>query len=190
MSIETTADWEGLREAAKVARKTLDLLSEQVRPGVTTGELDALAAQVFASHGARSAPALVYGFPGIVLISINGEIVHGIPGARRSPPATSSRSMSRWRRMATWSTPPAASSSSRPVRPLDSWSPARLRRFRPPSPWLVPAFASTRSGERWSARFVAEGFLSWRACQGTASVERFMKSRQCRIATTRCSRTS
>jgi methionyl aminopeptidase len=83
MSIETTADWEGLREAAKVARKTLDLLSEQVRPGVTTGELDALAAQVFASHGARSAPALVYGFPGIVLISINDEIVHGIPGPRR-----------------------------------------------------------------------------------------------------------
>jgi methionyl aminopeptidase len=83
MSIESTADWEGLREAAKVARRTLDLLSEQVRPGVTTGELDAMAAQIFATHGARSAPALVYGFPGIVLISVNDEIVHGIPGPRR-----------------------------------------------------------------------------------------------------------
>jgi methionyl aminopeptidase len=62
---------------------TLDALAEQVRPGVTTGALDALAAQLFAAHGARSAPALVYGFPGTVLISINDEIVHGIPGARR-----------------------------------------------------------------------------------------------------------
>ncbi|MBZ5559794.1 MAG: type I methionyl aminopeptidase, partial [Acidobacteriia bacterium] len=43
----------------------------------------ALAAQVFAAHRARSAPALVYGFPGTVLISVNDEIVHGIPGARR-----------------------------------------------------------------------------------------------------------
>jgi methionyl aminopeptidase len=83
MSIESTADWEGLRKAAKVARVTLDVLAAQVRPGVTTGELDATAAQLFAAHGARSAPALVYGFPGTVLISLNDEIVHGIPGARR-----------------------------------------------------------------------------------------------------------
>lgn len=83
MSIESTADWHGLREAARVARLTLDTLPAQVRPGVTTGELDATAAHLFAVHGARSAPALVYGFPGTVLISVNDEIVHGIPGARR-----------------------------------------------------------------------------------------------------------
>ena len=83
MSIESTADWEGLRKAAKVARVTLDVLAAQVRPGVTTGELDATAAQLFAAHGARSAPALVYGFPGTILISVNDEIVHGIPGVRR-----------------------------------------------------------------------------------------------------------
>ncbi len=61
----------------------MDALEAQVRPGVTTGELDATAALLFAAHGARSAPALVYGFPGTVLISVNDEIVHGIPGARR-----------------------------------------------------------------------------------------------------------
>ena len=82
MSIETTADWEGLRHVATVARLTLDGLSEQVRPGVTTGELDAQAAKLFAAHGARSAPALVYGFPGTVLISVNDEVVHGIPSTR------------------------------------------------------------------------------------------------------------
>src|SRR5262245_16107803 len=83
MSIESAADWDGLRHVAKVARITLDALAAQVRPGVTTGELDDTAARLFAAHGARSAPALVYGFPGTVLVSLNDEIVHGIPGARR-----------------------------------------------------------------------------------------------------------
>jgi methionyl aminopeptidase len=83
MSIESKADWEGLRRVATVARMTLDALAKQVHPGVTTGQLDATAAQLFADHGARSAPALEYGFPGTVLISVNDEIVHGIPGARR-----------------------------------------------------------------------------------------------------------
>ena len=83
MSIESHADWEGLRAAARVARLTLDTLAKQVRPGVTTGELDETAAHLFAAHGARSAPAFTYGFPRTILISVNDEIVHGIPGARR-----------------------------------------------------------------------------------------------------------
>jgi len=83
MSITTTADWDGPRAAAEVVRRTLDLLEAGVRPGVTTGELDAAAAELLAAHGARSAPRLSYGFPGTVLISVNEEIVHGVPGARR-----------------------------------------------------------------------------------------------------------
>ncbi len=83
MSIQSDADWKGLRRAAAVARETLDLLSALVRPGVTTGELDHAAAQLFARHGARSAPAMEYGFPRTVLISVNDEVVHGIPGSRR-----------------------------------------------------------------------------------------------------------
>ena len=46
MSIESHADWKGLRAAAHVARITLDALATQVRPGVTTGELDDAAAQI------------------------------------------------------------------------------------------------------------------------------------------------
>lgn len=83
MSIESPSDWDGLRASANVARLTLDLLAKRVRPGITTGELDTAAAKLFATHGARSAPAIVYGFPGTVLISINDEIVHGVPGRRR-----------------------------------------------------------------------------------------------------------
>jgi methionyl aminopeptidase len=83
MSIESKADLEGMTEAGRVTSDTLDALARHVREGVTTAELDAIAAGLLASHGARSAPAVVYGFPGTVLISVNDEIVHGIPGRRR-----------------------------------------------------------------------------------------------------------
>ena len=82
MSIESPADLEAMRLVAQVTRETLDALVARVTPGITTAELDAVAAGIFAKHGARSAPAMVYGFPGHVLISINDEIVHGIPGPR------------------------------------------------------------------------------------------------------------
>jgi methionyl aminopeptidase len=83
MSIESEADWSGLRRAGEIVRLTLDALERHLRPGVTTRELDRVAARIFAQHGARSAPALAYGFPGTVLISINDQVVHGIPGSRR-----------------------------------------------------------------------------------------------------------
>jgi len=83
MSINSAADWKGLRRVARIARLTLDALERATAAGITTAELDGLAARIFTQHGARSAPATVYGFPGTVLISINDEIVHGVPGVRR-----------------------------------------------------------------------------------------------------------
>ena len=83
MSIGSQADWRGLRDVGRVVRETLDALEQMAAPGASTGDLDRAAARVFARHGAQSAPALVYGFPGTVLISINDEIVHGVPGARQ-----------------------------------------------------------------------------------------------------------
>lgn len=77
------ADWDGLAAVGRITRLTLDALEAHVRPGVTTGELDDVAARIFADEGARSAPAMVYGFPRTVLISVNDEIVHGVPGPRR-----------------------------------------------------------------------------------------------------------
>ena len=83
MSIESNDDLDGLREAGRITTETLDALAAHAQAGVTTGDLDAIAAAVLSRNGARSAPALVYGFPGTVLISVNDEIVHGIPGRRR-----------------------------------------------------------------------------------------------------------
>lgn len=83
MSIESDDDLRGVREAGRVTTAVLDALVAAVDEGVTTGDLDAIAADVLRRNGARSAPALTYGFPGTVLISVNDEIVHGIPGKRR-----------------------------------------------------------------------------------------------------------
>src|SRR5687768_12929434 len=83
MSIESTEDFDGVREAGRVTTVVLDALVAAVHDGVATGELDAIAADVLRRHDARSAPAMVYGFPGTVLISVNDEIVHGIPGRRK-----------------------------------------------------------------------------------------------------------
>jgi methionyl aminopeptidase len=82
MSIESSADWDGLRAVSRLANQALELLERHVAPGVSTADLDRLAAGFLESHGARSAPAVVYGFPGTALISINDEVVHGIPGVR------------------------------------------------------------------------------------------------------------
>jgi methionyl aminopeptidase len=49
---------------------------------MTTEQLNAIGARTIARHGARSAPMLVYGFPAESCISVNDEIVHGIPSAR------------------------------------------------------------------------------------------------------------
>jgi methionyl aminopeptidase len=82
VSITTEEEMEGMRAAGAVVARVLAALKAAVRPGVTTGELDALAARLIREQGAQSAPVLVYNFPGAVCISVNDEIVHGIPGQR------------------------------------------------------------------------------------------------------------
>ena len=83
MSIDDERDLEALRAAGRVVRLALEAMSAAVAPGVSTARLDAIAGEVFRAHGARSAPRLVYDFPGETCISVNDEIVHGIPSERR-----------------------------------------------------------------------------------------------------------
>jgi methionyl aminopeptidase len=82
MSIESEEDLAGLRAAGKVVAEALAAMRAAVRPGVTTRELDEVGANVFARHGARSAPQLAYEFPGVNCISVNDEAVHGVPSNR------------------------------------------------------------------------------------------------------------
>jgi methionyl aminopeptidase len=73
-----------MRQAGLLVGRTLELLREAAKPGVTTGELDALAEDHIRSHG--GVPSFQgYGFPpfpGTICASVNEEVVHGIPGPR------------------------------------------------------------------------------------------------------------
>lgn len=82
MSIDGPEQLEAMKRVSGVVREAIEAMRRQLVAGVTTLELDAVAKGVFDRYGARSAPTLEYGFPGTVLISINDEAVHGIPGDR------------------------------------------------------------------------------------------------------------
>jgi methionyl aminopeptidase len=82
MSITSPEQLEKLRACGKIVAKALRAMAVAVRPGLTTSELAALGSQVLVENDARSSPPVVYGFPGDVCISVNDEVVHGIPGSR------------------------------------------------------------------------------------------------------------
>src|SRR5271155_5686814 len=72
-----------MRLSCRSAREILEEVSLAIVPGVTTGEIDRLAARLISDRGGRS-PFLHYrGFPGHICISVNDEVVHGIGGTRR-----------------------------------------------------------------------------------------------------------
>jgi methionyl aminopeptidase len=83
MSITDPKEMEGMRAAGMVVRKMIEAMKKAVRPGVTTAQLDEVGAAVMREQGAKSAPQMVYQFPGTNCISLNEEAVHGIPGDRR-----------------------------------------------------------------------------------------------------------
>jgi methionyl aminopeptidase len=86
VSIESPEDLDQLRRVGRVVAAVLREVRAHVRSGVTTAELDRVAGEVLGDHGARSAPRLVYGFPGEICISVGDEAVHGVPGPRRLGP--------------------------------------------------------------------------------------------------------
>ena len=83
MSVDTPEELSGLRAAGQVVAQTIRAMGRDLRPGITTAKLDAVARREFDRAGARSGPQLDYGFPGTTCISVNDEAVHGIPGRRR-----------------------------------------------------------------------------------------------------------
>ncbi|MGA8541259.1 MAG: type I methionyl aminopeptidase [Terriglobales bacterium] len=82
MSIQDEQELVSLKAAGRIVRMMLDAMKAEVRPGVTTRYLDEVGARVMQENGARSAPSMVYQFPGASCISLNDEAVHGIPGER------------------------------------------------------------------------------------------------------------
>ncbi|KIY20826.1 type I methionyl aminopeptidase [Mesobacillus subterraneus] len=82
MIAKTSEDFNGLKEIGRIVGKIRDELVQRTVPGITTKELDELAAAMFEENGAISAPKGEYDFPGYTCISVNEEVAHGIPGNR------------------------------------------------------------------------------------------------------------
>ena len=82
LPVKTEREVDLLREAGRVARLALDAACAAVRAGVTTAELDAIAETVIRTHGATPEFKGYQGYPATTCISVNDEVVHGIPGPR------------------------------------------------------------------------------------------------------------
>jgi len=81
--LKTRQDIEIMRQAGRVVAQTLDMIGEHIVPGVTTGQLDMLVEDFIRSKGAIPAFKNYHGFPASACISIDDEVVHGIPGSRK-----------------------------------------------------------------------------------------------------------
>ncbi|AQM60813.1 type I methionyl aminopeptidase [Clostridium baratii] len=69
-----------MRKAGKIVAETLLLLEHEIKPGISTKELDTIAEQFITEQGAKPSFKGLYGFPATLCISVNNEVVHGIPG--------------------------------------------------------------------------------------------------------------
>ena len=79
----STAEIEKIGESSQIVADTLQMLKTHISPGIKTGELDSLAEDFIKSKDGRPAFKGYYGFPATLCISINDEVVHGIPGDRK-----------------------------------------------------------------------------------------------------------
>ncbi len=82
ITIKSESELGLMREAGRLLGDTLDQLEAAVRPGITTGEIDELADKLIRKHGAIPGFLGYNGFPKSLCISVNEEVVHGIPGKR------------------------------------------------------------------------------------------------------------
>ena len=82
MTLGSRADLDGMRRVGRLVADAHAFLARHVAPGITTAQLDERGAKFIRARGGRSAPQLTYRFPGFNLISVNDQIVHGVPGER------------------------------------------------------------------------------------------------------------
>ena len=78
IEVKNDSELQKMREAGKVTAAVLKLMTELVKPGISTLELDAAAEKTIRSFGATPLFLGYYGFPGTICASVNEEVVHGI----------------------------------------------------------------------------------------------------------------
>ncbi|MHB8630400.1 MAG: type I methionyl aminopeptidase [Candidatus Limnocylindria bacterium] len=83
VTLKTAEQIAKMRQAGTVVAAMLAATGAAVKPGVTTADLDRVAADVLARAGAKSSFLGYYGYPATICTSVNEQIVHGIPGKRK-----------------------------------------------------------------------------------------------------------
>ncbi len=78
--VKNESEVERMRQSGRIAAIVRDAVADKVAPGVKTIELGDYAAELIAGHGAKSAFLGYRGYPGQICVSVNEEVVHGIPG--------------------------------------------------------------------------------------------------------------
>lgn len=82
ITIKTPAELDAMRRVNRVTARVRDELAAMVRPGITTLDLGNAAGELIRKYGGVSAFYGYHGFPGQICVSVNDEVVHGIPGPR------------------------------------------------------------------------------------------------------------
>ena len=70
-----------MKKAGRIVGETLLLLEKEVKPGITTADLDRIAEEFITKHGANPSFKGLYGFPSSLCLSVNEQVIHGFPGA-------------------------------------------------------------------------------------------------------------
>lgn len=81
--LKTNRELALMREACRISAEALRIAGEAVKPGISTGEIDKIAYDYIKSQGAEPNFLHLYGFPATACISINDEVIHGIPSKDR-----------------------------------------------------------------------------------------------------------
>ena len=81
--LKTTRELSLMKEACKISAGALRVAGEAVKPGVSTAEIDRIAYEYIISQGAEPNFLHLYGFPATACISVNDEVIHGIPSKER-----------------------------------------------------------------------------------------------------------
>lgn len=83
IELKTKEEIERMRVAGEIVARTLDLIGEEIRPGISTAELDEIAERYIRVQGAEPAFLGYHDYPKSICVSIDDEVVHGIPSKDR-----------------------------------------------------------------------------------------------------------
>lgn len=83
VSIKSRTEIEYMLEAGKIAAHALNVVEQKLHPGMTTKDIDKIVYHEITAHGGVPNFLHLYGFPGSACVSVNEEVIHGIPGSRR-----------------------------------------------------------------------------------------------------------